>query len=336
MQKVFFFVNGIAKTACVWYTEEKPLAFWEDKTMPDTPRTFLLGTDWWTDCDDAVAIRILARAARAGEIVLAGVGISACMEHSVASLDGFLLTEGLRGVRLGLDREATDFGGNPPYQKRLAAYAVDRKSNNDAEDGVRMYRAVLAATEQPIEIIEIGYPQLLTNALMSLGDDISPLTGMELFRQKVKKIWMMAGKWDENPGRENNFARAPRSRVAAHVLCLQCPVPITFLGWEVGHDVISGSKLTSGVLYDALYDHGCGRWHTPGGGRSSWDPMLVELALIGDEDAAGYDTVRGQAAVDAETGENRFIPDESGLHRYVVRRHAPEYHAQRIDRLIAE
>ena len=59
---------------------------------------------------------------------------------------------------------------------------------------------------------------------------------------------------------ENNFARAPRSRVAGHMLCEHCPVPITFLGWEVGHDVISGSHLDRGVLYDALYDHGCGRW----------------------------------------------------------------------------
>ena len=24
-------------------------------------RKFILGTDWWTDCDDAVAIRLLAR-----------------------------------------------------------------------------------------------------------------------------------------------------------------------------------------------------------------------------------------------------------------------------------
>ncbi len=304
--------------------------------MTHTPRTLLLGTDWWTDCDDAVAIRILVRAAQAGRITLAAVGISACMEHSVASLDGFLTAEGARGVRIGLDRDATDFGGDPPYQKRLVQYAVDRKSNDDAEDGVRMYRSVLAAAEQPHEIVEIGYPQVLTDTLMSEGDDISPLTGLELFRSKVKKIWMMAGKWDEDPGRENNFARAPRSRRAGHVLCERCPVPITFLGWEVGHDVISGSRLDRGVLYDALWDHGCGRWHTPGGGRSSWDPMLVELALIGDEEAAGYDTVCGRAQVDAETGENRFTPDENGLHRYVVRRHAPEYYAERIDRMIEE
>lgn len=293
-------------------------------------RTFLLGSDWWTDCDDAVALRMLARAALAGEIELVGIGLNACMPYSVASVDGFLCAEGLRGVRVGIDREATDFGGRPPYQERLAHYAVERKSNDNAEDAVRMYRAILAAAEQPIEIIEIGYPQVLSDTLMSEGDDISPLSGMELFRSKVKHIWMMAGKWDDNPGRENNFTRAPRSRLAGHLLCLHCPVPITFLGWEIGHDVISGSHLTHGILHDALCDHGSPH------GRSSWDPMLVELALIGDTSAAGYDTVRGYAHVDAQTGENTFTPDESGPHRYVVRRHAPDVYAQRIDHLIEE
>jgi hypothetical protein len=175
----------------------------------------LLGTDWWTDCDDAVAIRMLARAVLAGEIRLAAVGINACMEHSVASLDGFLASEGLRGVRIGLDRAATDFGGAPPYQKRMVPLAVDRKCNDDAEDAVRMYRSVLAAAEEPLEIVEIGYPQVLTDTLLSLPDDLSPLTGVELFRQKVKKIWMMAGKWDEDGGLENNFCRNARSRRAA-------------------------------------------------------------------------------------------------------------------------
>lgn len=297
--------------------------------MNTAPRTFLLGTDWWTDCDDVVALRLLAIAVRSGEINLAAIALNGCMEYSVASLDGFLTTEGVRNMRIGIDREATDFGGNPPYQKRLAQYAIDRKSNDDAEDAVRMYRAVLAEAEQPLEIIEIGYPQVLANTLMSAADDISPLTGMDLFRTKIKKIWMMAGKWDEIVGRENNFARAPRSRMAGHLLCEYCPVPITFLGFEVGVDVISGSKLTHGALYDALCDHGSKN------GRSSWDPMLCELALIGDESAAGYDTVRGRAHVDAATGENTFVPDPNGLHRYVIRRDSPAVYAERIDRRIA-
>ena len=53
-------------------------------------KKIIFGTDWWTDCDDAVALRMLARAHNAGEIDLCGIVINACMEDSVRSADAFL------------------------------------------------------------------------------------------------------------------------------------------------------------------------------------------------------------------------------------------------------
>ena len=57
-------------------------------------RHFIVGTDWWTDCDDAVAMRLLAGAEKRGEIAIDGIVINACMEDSVSSLDGFFALEG--------------------------------------------------------------------------------------------------------------------------------------------------------------------------------------------------------------------------------------------------
>ena len=290
-------------------------------------RKFIVGTDWWTDCDDVVAMRMLARAAKKGEIELLGIGLNGCMEHSVRSLQGFLKYEGIENVPIGLDREADDFGGKPPYQKRLAKLGTMK--NEDAEDAARLYRRLMAEAGEKIEIIEIGYPQVLTNALMSAGDEISEKTGMELFREKVRKIWMMAGKWDEEEGRENNFARNDRARRAAYEFCESCPVPVTFLGWEIGADVITGKFLKEDdPLHGALTDHGSAK------GRSSWDPMLIHLALMGDAEKAGYDAVRGRARVDAETGLNRFEKDEKGPHEYVVRKHGPEWYEEIIEGMI--
>ena len=216
-------------------------------------RNFILGTDWWTDCDDAVAIRMLARAHKAGEICIKGIGINACMECSVKSLDAFLHSEGVEDIPLGIDLDATDFGGKPPYQKRLSVLPSKYKFNTDAEDAVRLYRRLLADSHEPIELIEIGYPQVLSNVIESKPDDISNKTGLELIKEKVPKIWMMAGKWDEPCGKENNFERNERSRKAGSVFCEKCPVPVTFLGWEVGADVITGDNLKNGdVLYDVL------------------------------------------------------------------------------------
>lgn len=290
-------------------------------------RKFIVGTDWWTDCDDVVAMRMLARAEKRGEIEILGIGLNGCMEQSAASLQGFLKYEGVEGIPIGIDLEATDFGGRPPYQERLAKLGTMK--NEDAEDAVRLYRRLLAGAEEKVEIIEIGYPQVLTNALLSGADDLLPKTGLELFKEKVERIWMMAGKWDEEEGRENNFARNDRARQAAHAFCGKCPVPVTFLGWEIGADVITGKFLKENdPLHMALCDHGSAK------GRSSWDPMLIHLALTGDAEKAGYDTVKGRAQVSAENGRNRFEKTANGLHEYVVRKYGHEWYEEIIEGMI--
>lgn len=292
-------------------------------------RQFLLGTDWWSDCDDAVAVRLLARAAKEQKIQLLGIGVNACMEHSIASLDAFLNLEGLSGVPLGLDHEAVDFTGRTSYQHRLAQSSSAGRCNTDAEDAAMLYRRLLAQAEKPVDVLEIGFPQVLAKVLMSGPDAFSPLNGVELFRQKVRKVWMMAGKWDEQGGREHNFCLTRRSSAGAEVFCRMCPVPVTFLGWEIGADVITGSTLQKDDhLHQVLCDHGSAD------GRLSWDPMLVLMALTGDEAEAGYLTVRGKASVRSEDGANFFAEDPAGLHSYVVKEREAAFYQQWIDHLI--
>lgn len=292
-------------------------------------RNFILGTDWWTDCDDAVAMRLLARFVKDKKINLLGIAINACMPYSVASLSGFLAADGVTNIPLGLDFSATDFGGRPPYQQRLAETLCPLGKNEDAESAVRLYRRLLAESAEKVEIVEIGFLQAVTALFESKADDISPKSGMELVKEKVEKFWVMAGKWDKDGEKEHNFCLTDVSRRAGEEFCRLCPVPVTFLGWEVGFDVISGSRLApNDHLYRVLCDHGSQN------GRSSWDPMLVLLALIGDEKEAGYATVRGTATVDVLSGANYFEESENGNHLYVVKAKPNEYYSEAIDRYL--
>ncbi|MBE5782246.1 MAG: hypothetical protein E7329_02890 [Clostridiales bacterium] len=292
-------------------------------------RKFILGTDWWTDCDDAVAVRLIARFVKEKKAQLLGVGLNAAMEYSGASLMGFMREEGLGDVPVGIDLEATDFGRNPAYQKHLAETTGMPITNRDLPDAVRLYRRILADATEKIEIMEIGYFQVITAVLESGPDDISEKTGLELFKEKVKKVWAMAGKWDGDGEKENNFCRNPRSRVAGEAFCRLCPVPVTFLGWEVGVNVLTGGHLKDGdLLHQIMKDHGSEN------GRHSWDPMLVLMALNGNEEAAGYKTVRGFASVDADTGANHFREDSHGPHRYVVKIWENEAYQKQINALL--
>ncbi|MBO5967047.1 MAG: hypothetical protein J6S14_00945 [Clostridia bacterium] len=292
-------------------------------------RKIILGTDWWTDCDDAVALRLICRAIKDKAILLLGIGVNACMEYSISSLKGFLKAEGVADIPVGIDLNATDFGGNPPYQKRLAEAFCPDVLNSDAEDAVRLYRRILASEKGKLDIIEIGYPQVLANLLKSCADDISEKSGLELVSEKVSKFWVMAGKWDADGEKENNFCRNSRSRVAGKEFCKLCPIPVTFLGWEIGYGVITGGNLKEDDhLYKVLCDHGSKN------GRHSWDPMLVLMALIGDEEKAGYRTVSGTASVNEQTGANYFKANPNGIHKFVVKKYENDYYEELINNLI--
>ena len=290
-------------------------------------RSFILGTDWWSDCDDAVAVRLLSRAVKAGEARLLGAVINACMEDSVASLKGFFLSEGIEDLPIGIDLDATDFSGETLYQERVAKTFCPNVKNTDAEDGVRLYRRLLAESSEKVQIIEIGFLQVAAAFLKSGADDISEKSGIELVKEKVSKFWVMAGKWSADGEREHNFCLNERSRIGGKEFLELCPVPVTFLGYEAGCDVITGDCFLDeeDTLCRLMADYGTKI------GRSSWDPMTVLMALIGDEEKAGYETVRGWASLDAESGRNYFKTDENGLHCFVKKARENEYYKSEIN-----
>ncbi|HOL79737.1 MAG TPA: hypothetical protein PLA10_06915 [Clostridiales bacterium] len=261
-----------------------------------------------------------------GLVNVLGIGINACTELSVPSLHAFLKAEGFPDIEIGIDREGTDFPGKNTYQHRLAAMEGKHKTNDECLDAVKLYRKVLSQADEKVDIAEIGFETILAGLLKSNPDEFSPLSGIELIKQKVNKLWLMAGKWDDlSTGYEYNFSANQRARVASSYVCDKWPTEITYLGFEVGEKVITGGSLLDGdILKDVLTAYG----HPSG--RSSWDPMLVLLACINDEEKAGYYIKRGRASLDIATGYNHFVFDANGPHRFVIKKFPDSFYADMI------
>ncbi|MBV4440198.1 phage tail-collar fiber domain-containing protein [Clostridium tyrobutyricum] len=324
------FVAGEIMTISELKVEEVQEEIEGNNSLYMLPRPVIWDTDWWTDCDDVMAARILLWAERARLIDIVCITMDACQDNSVPSLDAFLTNEGRPGIPIGIDHSAIDYGGTPPYQQNMLSYPHSYKSSADAEDAVHMYRRALASCAQKIDIICVGYTNNLSNLLKSPADDISPLTGLQLVIQKVNKLWLMAGHYPN--GSENNFTRNTRSRQAGAYVCANWPTPIIFLGWEAGNTVISGSPLKNYAPNDmvtkALADHGFSN------GRSSWDPMLTLLACYGDLETAGYDSKKGTVSVDSSTGANTFVFDDNGKHEYVRKMYSDSWYVNKINNII--
>lgn len=304
--------------------------------LPTTnrPKPVLFGTDWHTDCDDAVAVRVLAWAQWKGLIHLRGVSIDSAMACSVSSMKAFLQEEQLADVPVALDHDAYDYGGSAAYQPRLAVGRDCEKENREAEDAVRMYRRLLAEAGSPVDLIEVGFAQVLASLLLSAPDDLSPLCGEALVASRVGRLWMMGGKWDSETIPEFNFSKTEKARQAIRTVVEKCPIPITFLGFEVAVDIPSGRILNQcawdDTLRTVLSDYGAAE------GRPSWDPLLTYLACIGNAEQVGFRCVRGTASIDPESGCNRFTPDPNGSHSYVVKQQPDATYRETLDALLFE
>lgn len=311
-------------------------------------RPVILDTDWYTDVDDVMAVRVLMNLQRKGIFRILGLGINARFPMSGRSLDAYLRDYGV-DVPVGIIPrwEGDESGHNgPSYQRFLAELPSKYSSEDDLEPAWKLYRRLLASSTERVDMIGIGFEGNFAALLESAPDEISPLTGCELISQKVGRLWLMAGRWPQ--GQEYNLAGCegafkPIPEAAACVVN-HWPTPITFLGFEVGYTVLAGGKLPQGDILRKAMDVFAA---TPGYGlfgakpeskaegcqkcaHSSWDPLTVILAGLGVEEA-GYKSVRGRATVNPDTGENTFREDANGPHEYVVKIHPDSYYGDMVD-----
>lgn len=281
------------------------------------PRPVILDTDWWTDVDDAMAVRLALRADERDEIRLMGICVDAVRETSIPSLRAFLQLEGRPEILLGADFDAVDYNGVPCYHDLLISASGDVDAAA-AEPCADFYRRILSHSRRKVDIVAVGYPNALAGLLASDPD---------LVRRKVRHLWMMAGRYPA--GAENNFTRTARSREAGAAIVSGWPTPVTFLGFEAGCDVLCGASLAQD---DILHRVICR--HQRSGVRSSWDPLTLWMAILDSPEAAGFSTVTGRCRLDPQTGANSFEPFAAGPHRYVVAEHEPAWYAARLDSLL--
>lgn len=297
-------------------------------------RPVILDTDWYTDCDDVMAARVLCNLHKRGIFKILGVMINARFDDSVRSLDAFLLNDGVDVPIAIVPEWVPERICAASYQPRLAHMNSKYADNRAAEHPLRLYRRLLASSPEKVELLSIGFTENLAELLESGADESSPMSGIDLIASKVAHLWIMAGRWDLPEGKEYNLrgshAISKVIMASGSTVCAKWPTPITFLGYEIGIAVIAGKHLQeSDILRQALADHGSAQ------GRYAWDPLLVLLAGAGSPEAAGYAEVRGYASSDPNTGINRFRRDEDGPHRYVVFKHEPEYYTRQVDAWLA-
>ena len=279
-----------------------------------------IGGGGCNDVDDVGAICAALEMERLGEIKIAAIvqnsGPPACT-GAISVLTHFYDRDDIPiGAYKGRDLPKQD---PLPYVLDLVERFPHPISNSSqVPDAVKLYRKILA--NQPDRSVIISSIGLMTNLavlLESEPDQYSDLSGKELFREKVKRLAVMGGKYPSSYGTgfaECNFCGGTTDHVTGsrdtYDTFSQIPseVEVVFSGFEVGVQVQSGGRLSDCASVNnpcraAYIDYEGGRHKS----RFSWDPLTTLVAVRGAAAGACSSHHTGYNVVNSTTGDNQWI-----------------------------
>ncbi len=239
----------------------------------------IFDTDIDTDCDDAGALAVLHALADNGEAEILATVVSTRYPYSAPCVEAINRYYGSPDIPIGVPKTTWSKTGSrgSKYARQISEeFKTVLKSNDNAPDAVKVYRRILAAQESnSVVILTVGYLTNLRDLLESKPDDISPLTGVELVRQKVSRWVCTGGTYpsDYNTAVCGNYPPDPTS---AAIAVRDWPGPIWFSG--EGGDIGTGGllhKTPTNNPVRRVYELYLEGKKT----RPSWDPIATLFAV---------------------------------------------------------
>jgi len=288
----------------------------------------IFDTDMGNDIDDALALGLIHALQSRGECKLLAVTLSKDNTWAGPFVDVVNTFYGRGEIPIGVVRngvtpedgtylrptlETKNHNGQP-------AFAYDLKKGEDAPDAVTVLRQTLASqADQSVVMVQVGFSTNLTRLLKSKGDANSSLTGIELVKQKVRLLSIMAGAFCDINGKPHAEYNVVMDQNSSSYLFENWPGQIVASGYEIGEAILYPAESIQldyryveqhplRVAYELYlkfpYD------------RPTWDLTSVLYAIRPERNYFGLSPA-GQILVDPDDGVTQFIEKTDGKHRYL-------------------
>lgn len=294
------------------------------------PVRLIFDTDMGNDVDDAMALAIIHALESRGECQLLAVTVTKDNKYAAPFVDLMNAFYGRGQIPIGVVRQ----GVTPEDGKYLrqvvtaqdggkARYPHDLTDPTSAPEATRLLRQVLAAQpDQSVVVVMVGFSTNMARLLTSGPDDLSPLDGAGLVRQKVRLLSTMAGAFGPaqiaKRQREYNIIK---DLPAAKKVFTEWPTPVVASGWEIG-DMIKHPSQSMREDYRFVAHHplveAYGYYRGLTNDQPTYDLTSVLYAVRPDQ---GYFDLSPPGRIVVEDdGFTTFEPNPNGSHRFLLAR----------------
>ena len=210
---------------------------------PVEPVNIIMDSDMAHSPDDVGDHAMLWALAARGEVNVLALILSSTNDYSASCAHAIASYYGHPNVLIGANKGSipgTYAAGDSAYTQQVTnQFGTAGDSRANYPDAATVYRQALAnAPDHSVYIVNGGYYRPMYDLLQSGPDAISPLTGLQLVAQKVRRAVFSAGRFpDSGSSPEGNLANDPDS--ASYVVA-NWPTEIVWLGYDEGWNVITG------------------------------------------------------------------------------------------------
>lgn len=297
------------------------LTNWPTRVAETPPIKIIFDTDIGNDVDDVMALAMLHALETRGACKLLGVTITKPDELAGPFVDVINTFYGRPKIPIGFTHSALTNAPSPflslaqVRDGSKVRYPHRLKRSSDAPEATRLLRKLLNnEPDESVVIVQVGYFSNLAALLDTKQDEISPLSGSELARRKVKLLSVMAGSFKQ-VGQNKRFREfnVVQDLPAARKVAAEWPTPVVWSGFEIGiaipYPSVSVTHDFSYVAHHPVAEAYC-RYKPMPYDRPTWDLTAALYAVLPDRGYFGL-SEPGRVTVESD-GFTSFAPSREG------------------------
>lgn len=289
---------------------------------PTPPINLIIDSDMAVNPDDVGDHAVMWALANRGEVNVLALIASSANDYSAPAMRAIANYYGHSNVPVGAYKGSIPSGGaaSSGYTAQVTnRFGTPGDTRANYPDAVTVYRQALAsAADNSVYIVMGGFYQPMKALLQSPPDSISPLSGLEIVKAKVKRLIPGAG-WFPS-GASGNFMADPDG--ASYVIA-NWPGEIVSVGDQVCGDTSTAPAASSDPTLDPIKY----AYTLYGSTTFAWTQCALLFAARGIGSSFSVGGYNGHTTVadpsQPQPGANSWTPTPNVGHSYILKQIAP-------------